>query len=875
VAGLLAGGVLAVITTTLVNAPSALADTVPPPPAGWTTVFSDNFAGTAGSPPSSANWFYDIGTGFGTGEKEQTTNSTNNVYLDGNGHLVLKAINNGGTWTSGRIESTRDDFQAPPGGKLEMTASILQPNPANGLGYWPAFWALGSPMRTGGGWPQSGEIDMMEDVNALNKASQTLHDSANSPGHGLIPCPGAGSTCQTGYHTYSVIIDRTNTSAETLQFLMDGVVESTITEASVGVSAWQQAIDHGFFIIWDLAMGGNYPDGIQGSPTPTAATTSGGFMSVGYVAVYEQGGNSTPTGTAKATGTVKGINGLCLTNQNSLNAAGNPIGVSACNGSTGQQWSPYTDGTLRVEGGCLDVVAAGKTSGTNVDWYPCNASNAQNWTPQANGELVNPNSGLCLTDPGANTGARLDIETCTGSAQQLWTLPTGGSGNTVTVTNPGNQSSPVGSATSLQIHATDSAAGQTLTYSATGLPAGLTINSASGLISGTPSAAGTSSVAVTATDTTGASGSASFSWTVTGSGGTCGTTNIALNKNATSSSTENPGFPPANAVDGNPATRWASGFSDPQWLTVDLASPQPICQVVLNWEAAFARSFQIQLSNDGTTWTPIYSTTTGTGGIQTLDVSGTGRYIRMFGTVRATQFGYSLWEFSVYALTGTGNTVTVTNPGNQTGTVGTPVNLQIHATDSAAGQTLTYSATGLPAGLSINAGTGAITGSPSAAGTSTTAVTARDGTGASGSTSFTWTVSPATGCGTTNVALNKPATASSQENAAFPPQSAVDGNAGTRWSSAFADPQWLQVDLGSTQSICRVVLQWEAAFGTAFQVQTSTDATTWTPIYATTTGTGGTQTFTVTGTGRYIRLYGTARATQYGYSLWEFQVFTN
>ena len=61
---------------------------MPPPPSGLTTVFSDNFAGAAGSAPSSANWFYDIGTGYGTGEIENTTNSTNNVYLDGNGHLV-------------------------------------------------------------------------------------------------------------------------------------------------------------------------------------------------------------------------------------------------------------------------------------------------------------------------------------------------------------------------------------------------------------------------------------------------------------------------------------------------------------------------------------------------------------------------------------------------------------------------------------------------------------------------------------------------------------------------------------------------------------------------------------------------------------------
>jgi hypothetical protein len=783
VAGCLTG---AVVTAVVTSAP-AHADTVPPAPAGWTTVFGDNFAGTAGSPPSSANWFYDIGTGYGTGEKEQTTSSTQNVYLDGNGHLVLKAINNGGTWTSARIESTRDDFQAPPGGKMEMTASILQPNPANGLGYWPAFWALGEPMRRGGGWPQSGEIDMMEDVNGLNEASQTLHTSSTSPGHALIPCPGSGSSCQTGYHTYSVIIDRTNTSAETMQFLMDGVVESTITEASVGTASWQAAVDHGFFIIWDLAMGGNYPDGISGQTTPTSATTSGASMSVAYVAVYEQGGNSTPTATATATGTVKGLNSLCLTNQNSLNTEGNPMFVSGCNGGAGQQWSTYSDGTLRVQGGCLDVVSAGTTSGTNVDWYPCNGTNAQLWTRQANGELVNPNSGLCLSDPGGNTGARLVIETCTGAAQQIWTTPSGGgTGNTVSVSAPGNQSATVGTATSLQIHATDSASGQTLTYSATGLPAGLSINASSGLISGTPTAAGTSNVTVTARDGTGATGSTAFTWTVTGggSGGTCGTTNVALNKTATASSTENAGGAAANAVDGNTGTRWSSGFSDPQWLQVDLGSVQSICKVTLNWEAAYATAFQVQTSNDGTNWTSIYSTTTGTGGNQSLNVSGSGRYVRVYGTARATQYGYSLWELGVF-----------------TGTTG-------------------------------GGGT----------------------------------------CGSTNLALNKTATASSTENAGGAAANAVDGNTGTRWSSGFSDPQWLQVDLGSVQSICKVVVNWETAYATAYQIQTSTDGTNWTSVYSTTTGTGGVQTLNVSASARYVRVYGTARATQYGYSIWELQV---
>src|SRR4051812_24307307 len=101
---------------------------------------------------------------------------------------------------------------------------------------------------------------------------------------------------------------------------------------------------------------------------------------------------------------------------------------------------------------------------------------------------------------------------------------------------------------------------------------------------------------------------------------------LSQGKPATASSSEYPGaFPASAAVDGNTGTRWSSAFSDPQWLQIDLGSSQQVCQVVLNWEAAYATSFQIQVS-DGGGWTTIYSTTTGTGGVQTLNVSGTGRY---------------------------------------------------------------------------------------------------------------------------------------------------------------------------------------------------------------------------------------------------------
>ena len=108
--------------------------------------------------------------------------------------------------------------------------------------------------------------------------------------------------------------------------------------------------------------------------------------------------------------------------------------------------------------------------------------------------------------------------------------------------------------------------------------------------------------------------------------------------------------PGSYAVDSNTATRWATGaWSDPGWIYVDLGATYNINEVWLDWEAAYATSFQIQVSSNAVNWTTIYSTTTGTGGIQDLTgLSGTGRYVQMYGTKRGTSYGYSLWEFQVY-----------------------------------------------------------------------------------------------------------------------------------------------------------------------------------------------------------------------------------
>jgi glucosylceramidase len=130
-------------------------------------------------------------------------------------------------------------------------------------------------------------------------------------------------------------------------------------------------------------------------------------------------------------------------------------------------------------------------------------------------------------------------------------------------------------------------------------------------------------------------------------------TNLALNKTATCSSTENSTYGAANAVDGSTSSRWASAFSDPQWIYVDLGATYTVNRVLLNWEAAYGKAYKIQVSSDAVNWTDVYSTTTGDGGVDDLAISPVNaKYVRMYGTQRATAYGYSLYEFEVYGTSG-------------------------------------------------------------------------------------------------------------------------------------------------------------------------------------------------------------------------------
>ena len=286
--------------------------------ASWTQIWSDEFNGTAGAGVNTSNWLYDTGTGYsggaanwGTNEVETVSNSTSNVYLDGSGHLVVRAINSGGSWTSGRIETQRTDFAAPAGGELAVEASIQQPNVSGSaaLGYWPAFWMLGSAFRGNyNNWPSIGEIDIMEDMNGLSSEYGTLH-CGTDPGGPCNETTGIGSGqqtcsgCQTGYHTYRVEVDR-SVSPEQIRWYLDGVNFFTVSANQVDATTWANAVDHGFFIILNLAMGGAFPNAVCGCTSPSSSTVSGATLNVDYVHVYTSGSSSaTPTPTPTSTST--------------------------------------------------------------------------------------------------------------------------------------------------------------------------------------------------------------------------------------------------------------------------------------------------------------------------------------------------------------------------------------------------------------------------------------------------------------------------------------------------------------------------------------------------------------------------------------------
>ena len=412
--------------------------------------------------------------------------------------------------------------------------------------------------------------------------------------------------------------------------------------------------------------------------------------------------------------------------------------------------------------------------------------------------------------------------------------------------------------------------------------------------------------------------------------------NAALHQPVAVSSVLSTNTPGSAAVDGDTTSAWTSLASDPQWIEVDLGLIKDLSRIRLHWNTNYASSYTIQISPDGTNWTTVLNTNNDLGGIEDILVSGRGRYVQVNGTQQGLPgAGYSLSELEVYSqpqgpFGGTVPTMpgviqaenydtggesvayyntTVGNPGgvyrsddvgieptSDTGggydvswlnngewleyTVNPPnptatCSISLRVAAPAAGGQLRLRLNGTVLGTVAIPNTG---GSQS---WQTVTLPGVSLTGDIGSQalrlevitngfSINWIGLNSS----SNIALYKVATASSLESSSYPATNAFDGNLNTRWSSAWSDPQWIQVDLGATYNISEVVLYWETAYGKNYQIQVSSDATNWNTIYSTTNGPGGTEYLTgLSGTGRYVRMYGTVRGTQWGYSLWEFQIF--
>ncbi len=385
--------------------------------ADTTQTWSDEFDGPAGSAPDPAKWTHETGgSGNGNHELQYYTDSTGNASLDGAGHLVITARKNTDPnltcwngkpcqYTSARLNTARSFTQAY--GHFEARIKIPR-----GQGMWPAFWMLGNDIGSVG-WPNNGEIDIMENV---GKEPGTVHGTIHGPGYSGANGLGAPYTLPGGkafaddFHTYAV-----DWSPGAITWSVDGNAYETRTPADAGGHKW--VFDHPFFIILNLAVGGDWPGG------PDASTSFPQTMTVDYVRATAWNSGSGSSGTNR-TGAIKGIGGMCADVAGGSNADSTPIQLHNCTGNAAQQWTVGSDGTVRALGKCLDVKAGSTADGAAVQLYTCNGTKAQQWTYTAAHDLTNTGADKCLdaTGDSAADGTRLQIWTCTGGANQKWTI---------------------------------------------------------------------------------------------------------------------------------------------------------------------------------------------------------------------------------------------------------------------------------------------------------------------------------------------------------------------------------------------------------------------------------------------------------------------
>ncbi|WP_034648742.1 discoidin domain-containing protein [Cellulomonas sp. HZM] len=331
-------------------------------------------------------------------------------------------------------------------------------------------------------------------------------------------------------------------------------------------------------------------------------------------------------------------------------------------------------------------------------------------------------------------------------------------------------------------------------------------------------------------------------------------------------------------VDGSATTRWESPFADEQWYQLDLGASYELTGAKITWEAAAAKTYDVQVSSSANgPWTTIRSVTKTDASADDLALTGSGRYLRLALHTRLTGYGFSFWELAVRGVPSassvTPNVLRV-SPGSVAVPAGGTRTLAAYAFDAqgrGGAVSPTWSVTG---GGSVSA-SGTFS-APTTAGTSTVSATWNGLRGTSavavgaggGSTDPTPTPTPTPTGSLVDLARGRTATASSVSGANAAAL-AVDGDGGTRWESQFADAQWIQVDLGSSRHLQRVQIDWETAAAKRFSVLVSNSATgPWTTLATVDKSSAAADDVAVDGTGRYLRIDAPTRLTGYGVSIW-------
>ncbi|MEU8790414.1 family 16 glycosylhydrolase [Streptomyces sp. NPDC048643] len=381
-----------------------------PAAAAAAVTFQDTFDGAAGSAVDSSKWQIETGDNVNNHERQYYTSGNKNAALDGQGHLVITARKENpsnyqcwyGTcqYTSARL-NTSGKFSSTYG---HVEARMKVPR---GQGMWPAFWMLGSDIGQVG-WPNSGEIDVMENVGF---EPSTVHGTIHGPGYSGSAGIGAGYSLPNGqafadaFHTFAV-----DWAPNSITWSVDGTVYQRRTPADLGGNTW--VFNKPFFLILNLAVGGYWPG------DPDGSTSFPQQLVVDEVKVTT---SDSPSGTAAP---IKGLAGKCVDVAAAGTANGTPVQLYDCNGTAAQQWTVGSDGTIRALGKCLDVTNNGTADGTPIQLWDCTGGTGQKWAVSAAHDIVNPAANKCLDVTGNNSAnsTRLQIWTCSGGANQKWTV---------------------------------------------------------------------------------------------------------------------------------------------------------------------------------------------------------------------------------------------------------------------------------------------------------------------------------------------------------------------------------------------------------------------------------------------------------------------